>query len=78
MNCLIIESFGLRRRASARATVALSLSPLRSSTGSSPQFRVEAARRDMPVKRLLLDLLDTIAADHLTGAILDDGDLPGA
>jgi hypothetical protein len=36
------------------------------------QFRVEAARRDMPVKRLLHELLDTIAADRLTGAILDD------
>ena len=32
----------------------------------------------MPVKRLLHDLLDTIAADHLTAAILDGGDLPGA
>jgi hypothetical protein len=46
--------------------------------GLVTQFRVEAARRDMPVKRLLHDLLDTIAADHLTAAILDDGDLPGA
>jgi hypothetical protein len=44
------------------------------------QFRAEAARRDMPVKRLPHDLLDTIAHDRLTGAILDhrkdgDGDL---
>jgi hypothetical protein len=46
--------------------------------GLVTQFRVEAARRDMPVKRLLHDLLDTIAADRLTGAILDDGgDLGG-
>jgi hypothetical protein len=36
---------------------------------------LEAKRRDMPVKRLLHELLDTIAADHLTAAILDhDGD----
>jgi hypothetical protein len=42
--------------------------------GLVTQFRVEAARRDMPVKRLLHELLDTIAADQLTGAILDDGD----
>jgi hypothetical protein len=27
----------------------------------------------VPVKRLLHELLDTIAADQLTGAILDDG-----
>jgi hypothetical protein len=47
--------------------------------GLVTQFRVEAARRDMPVKRLLHDLLDTIASDHLTGAILDrDGDPPEA
>ena len=41
--------------------------------GLVTRYRVEAARRDMPVRRLLHDLLDTIAADKLTGAILDDG-----
>jgi hypothetical protein len=40
--------------------------------GLVAQFLVEAARRDMPVKRLLHELLDVIAADHLTAAILDD------
>jgi hypothetical protein len=40
--------------------------------GLVTQFRVEAARRDMPVKHLLHDLPDTIAADKLTSAILDD------
>jgi hypothetical protein len=43
--------------------------------GLVTRFRAEAARRDMPVKRLLHELLDTIAADHLTAAILDhDGE----
>jgi hypothetical protein len=37
------------------------------------RLRPEAARRDVPVKRLLHELLDTIAADQRTGAILDDG-----
>ena len=40
------------------------------------RLRPEAARRDVPVNRLLHDLLDVIAADQLTTAILDDGD-PG-
>jgi hypothetical protein len=35
-------------------------------------FRQEAMRRDMPVARLVHDLLDVIAADGLTTAILDD------
>jgi hypothetical protein len=30
------------------------------------------AQADMPVSRLLHDLLDVIVADGLTGAILDD------
>jgi hypothetical protein len=42
------------------------------------RLRPKAARRDVPVVRLIHDLLDVIAADQLTGAILDDGDLPGA
>ena len=48
------------------------------------RLRLEAARRDVPVVRLIYDLLDTIARDGLTGAVLDadtvpdDGDLPGA
>jgi hypothetical protein len=37
------------------------------------RLRVEAARREVPVKSLIRDLLDVIAADQLTGAILDDG-----
>jgi hypothetical protein len=36
-------------------------------------FRREAQRRDVPVTRLLHDLLDVIAAEQLTTAILDDG-----
>jgi hypothetical protein len=36
-------------------------------------FRREAARRDVPVVRLIHDLLDVIVADGLTTAILDDG-----
>jgi hypothetical protein len=35
-------------------------------------FRREAQRRDMSVARLVHDLLDVIAADGLTAAILDD------
>jgi hypothetical protein len=35
-------------------------------------YRKEAARRDVPVTRLICDLLDRIVADQLTGAILDD------
>jgi hypothetical protein len=41
-------------------------------------LRREAAQRDMPVARLVGDLLDRIVTDGLTGAVLDDGDLPGA
>ena len=35
------------------------------------RFRREAATREMPVKRLLHDLLDVIASDKLIDAILD-------
>jgi hypothetical protein len=48
------------------------------------RLRPEAARRDVPVVRLIHDLLDTIVRDGLTTAVLDadtaldDGDLPGA
>jgi hypothetical protein len=35
-------------------------------------FRREAMRRNLPVARLVYDLLDIIAADRLTPAILDD------
>jgi hypothetical protein len=42
------------------------------------RLRPEAARRDVPVTRLIHDLLDVIVADRLTTAILDDGDLPSA
>jgi hypothetical protein len=48
------------------------------------KLRPEARRRDVPVTRLICDLLDTIARDGLTAAVLDadtvsdDGDLPGA
>ena len=48
------------------------------------RLRPEAARRDLPVTRLIHDLLDTIARDGLIGAVLDadtvpdDGDLPSA
>jgi hypothetical protein len=35
-------------------------------------FRREAQRRDLPVARLVHDLLDAIAVDGLTAAILDD------
>jgi hypothetical protein len=41
-------------------------------------YRKEAARRDVPVTRLITDLLDCIVVDQLTTAILDDdGDLGG-
>jgi hypothetical protein len=46
--------------------------------GLVTRFRVEAARRDMPVRRLLHDLLDRIVEDQLTSAILDDRDPVGA
>jgi hypothetical protein len=36
------------------------------------QFRVEAAKRELTVSQLVRDLLDVIAADGLTTAILDD------
>lgn len=36
-------------------------------------FRPEARRRDISVARLILDMLDVIAADGLVGAVLDDG-----
>jgi hypothetical protein len=35
-------------------------------------LRPEAARRDVPVTRLVHDLLSVIATDHLTTAVLDD------
>jgi hypothetical protein len=35
-------------------------------------FRRKAQRRDMSVARLVHDLLDAVAADKLTAAILDD------
>lgn len=35
-------------------------------------FRREAARRGTPVRSLIHDLLDAIAHDHPTAAILDD------
>jgi hypothetical protein len=35
-------------------------------------LRKEAAMRDVPVDRLIRDLLGVIAADQLTAAILDD------
>ena len=48
------------------------------------RLRPEAARRDVPVVRLIHDLLDVIARDGLTAAVLDadsvpddDGDLLG-
>jgi hypothetical protein len=36
------------------------------------RFRVEAAKRETTVPQLIRDLLDVIAADGLTTAILDD------
>jgi hypothetical protein len=38
-------------------------------------YRKEVARRDVPVARLITDLLDRIVVDQLTTAILDDRDL---
>jgi hypothetical protein len=35
-------------------------------------LRKEAARRDVSLQRLIADLLDAIATDQLTTAILDD------
>jgi hypothetical protein len=40
------------------------------------RLRPEAARRDVPLKRLITDLLDRIVDDQLASAILDSGDLP--
>jgi hypothetical protein len=40
------------------------------------RFRREAIIREMPVKRLLHDLLDVIASDKLIDAILDRPALP--
>ena len=40
------------------------------------RLRPEAARRDMPVVRLIHDLLDTIARDGLTAAVLDADSVP--
>ena len=37
------------------------------------RFRVEAAKRERTVSQLIRELLDVIAADRLTTAILDDG-----
>jgi hypothetical protein len=37
------------------------------------RFRVEAAKRERTVQQLIRELLDVIAADGLTTAILDDG-----
>jgi hypothetical protein len=42
-------------------------------------LRPEARRRDVPLKRLVTDLLDALGEEPgLVGAILDDDDLPGA
>ena len=38
------------------------------------RLRRAAAVRDVPVKRLINNLLDTIATDHLIDAVLDDGE----
>jgi hypothetical protein len=53
-------------------------SPLRATTVELDhdlvfRFRDEAAKRDTTVPQLIRDLLDVIAADGLTTAILDDG-----
>jgi hypothetical protein len=37
------------------------------------RFRAEAAKRETTVPQLIRDLLDVIATDRLTTAILDDG-----
>jgi hypothetical protein len=39
-------------------------------------LRPEARRRDVPVVRLIRDLLDTIARDGLTAAVLDADAVP--
>ncbi|HEX9324093.1 MAG TPA: hypothetical protein VF913_18535 [Xanthobacteraceae bacterium] len=36
------------------------------------KVRPEAARRDMTVSRLVVDLLDVIVSDELIDAVLDD------
>lgn len=54
-----------------RNTVALELELDR---GVAVCLRREAARRDTTLDYLVHHLLDVIAADGLTGAILDDGD----
>jgi hypothetical protein len=36
------------------------------------RLRREAARRDLPVKALVRDLLEVIAEDQLVNAVLDD------
>jgi hypothetical protein len=41
-------------------------------------FRAEAAKRDTTVPQLVRDLLEVIAADKLTTAILDDDAPPRA
>jgi hypothetical protein len=38
------------------------------------RLRPAAAKRDMPVTRLIHDLLDVIAADQLVTAVLDDAE----
>jgi hypothetical protein len=38
------------------------------------RLRPEARRRDMPLARLVRDLLDRIADDQLVDAVLDDGE----
>ena len=35
-------------------------------------LRPEAAKRDVSVARLCIDILEVIGRDHLTGAVLDD------
>ena len=40
------------------------------------RFRQEAARRDVPVVRLVHDLLNVVAADGLVTAVLDDDPPP--
>lgn len=47
------------------------------------RFRTEAAKRETTVPHLVRELLEVIAVDKLTSAILDDGvaapvELPGA
>jgi hypothetical protein len=40
------------------------------------RLRPEAARRDLPVRSLIRDLLDRIATDGLTAAVLDADTVP--